>query len=306
MSNKLISQLTPAGSNLQDVDLAEGQKSGEVFTRKFTGLQFRAVEMAARVAQDDVIEGACGLQTDGTYLPEALSWGLRAGDFAAGCVDRGGATGVLAANLQNGLRLLDAKVGTGNIVILHSSITLDSTLLHPVVTIPARYMLTYIVFQELNAGTPILDLGTTLDGNEVFLTQTLTASDLTTVVVERIFSMSLSTDLYLSDTSGTWDGAMVDAYFVLTPLIPGGTSSSGYPVVVGYYSDAYGFDTTPPSEAEITAVIGDPGDYPAGSTFWVKDTDSDDPFNPGATTICLFHTDGVHWYGGGFTWIELV
>lgn len=205
MSNKLISQLTASGSNLQDIDLIEGQINGEAFTRKFTGTQARAVEKAARELQDDNIEAGCGLQTDGSYLPEPRTWSLRAGDFAAGCVDRVGATGALPASIQNGLRLLDAKTGTGNSIILHAGITLDSTFLHPAVTIPPRYILTYIVFQELNGGTPILDLGTTLDGNEVFLEQTLTASDLTTIVIERIFSMALSTDLYLSDTSGVWE-----------------------------------------------------------------------------------------------------
>jgi len=292
MSNKLISQLTPAGSNLQDIDLAEGQKSGEVFTRKFTGAQMRAVEKAAREAQDDVIEGGCGLQTDGTYLPESRTWGLRAGDFAAGCIDRVGATGVLTPNLQNGLRLLDAKVGTGNIVILHAGLTADSTLLLPAVTIPPRYLLTYIVFEEKNGGTPILDLGTTLNGNEVFLEQTLTASDLTTVVVERIFSMSLSTDLYLSDTSGTWDASMVDAYFVLTPLIPGGTSSSGYPVVVGYYEADLSCGA--PTVIVLDALIGDAGDFSVGSVFLIKD------INGGcAEDIYFVTTDGTSWYVNG-------
>jgi hypothetical protein len=285
MSNKLISQLTPAGSNLQDIDLAEGQKSGEVFTRKFTGAQMRAVEKAAREAQDDVIEGGCGLQTDGTYLPESRTWGLRAGDFAAGCIDRVGATGVLTPNLQNGLRLLDAKVGTGNIVILHAGLTADSTLLLPAVTIPPRYLLTYIVFEEKNGGTPVLDLGTTLNGNEVFLQQTMTASDLTTIVVERPFSLGVSTDLYLTDASGTWDAALLDAYFVLTPLIPGGTSGTGI-IVVTYYSGAYGL-SSPPTEAEITAIIGNPTNFGASSIFTVNDT---------LGHVYQIMSDNVHWY----------
>ena len=131
MANKLISQLTAAAANLQDVDLAELQVNGEVFTRKFTGLQLRAVEKLERETQDDVIEAGCGLQANGTYLPEANSWSIRSGDFTAGCTDRGGATGALTENIQNALRLLDAKinaVGSGNYVILEANLNADTTL----------------------------------------------------------------------------------------------------------------------------------------------------------------------------------
>jgi len=287
MANKLISQLTPAGTNLQDVDLAEGQINGEVFTRKFTGLQMRAVEKLARETQDDVIEAGCGLQADGTYLPEANSWSLRAGDFTAGCTDRGGATGALTPNIQNALRLLDAKVnamGSGNYVILKANLSGDTTL---TTIVPEGYMLTYVVFLEKAGTSPVLDLGTTLGGNEVFINQTLTASVLTTIVIQRVFSLSAATTLYLNDddAGSNWNGSTVDAYFVMTPIISGTT---GGVVVLGFYEGNYGA-TLLPTELEIQGIIGSASDYAKGSVFIIKDTS----WVSGESAFVM--ADGVTW-----------
>ena len=119
MANKLISQLTAAAGALADIDLIEGQKNGEVFSRKFTGLQARGVEKAEREAQDDVIEDAAGLNVDGTFTAPADSWFLRPADYTTGITDRGGATGALAENILNGLRILDTKINTAAVAELH-------------------------------------------------------------------------------------------------------------------------------------------------------------------------------------------
>ena len=287
MANKLISQLTAGAANLQDVDLIELQVNGEVFTRKITGLQARAVEKLARETQDDVIEAGCGLQANGTYLPEANSWSIRSGDFTAGCTDRGGATGALTENIQNALRLLDAKinaVGSGNYVILEANLNADTTLTD---IIPAGYMLTYVIFNEKAGTNPLLDLGTTLGGNEVFINQDITASDLTTVVVQRVFSLSATTTLYLNDddAGSNWNGSTVDAYFVMTPII---ASSMPTLVVTTYFEDNYGF-SSPPLEAEVTALLGTPGDYSPATIFTVNDTSS---------FTFQFMLNGTHWYYG--------
>ena len=289
MSDKLISQLTAAAGNLQDIDLAEGQKSGEVFSRKFTGLQMRGVEKAEREAQDNVIEAGAGLNANGTFTPPVNSWILRSADYTTGCTDRGGATGALTENILNGLRLLDAKVyqlANGSIVIVYMGLNADTTLTD---VVPAGYMLEYVIFEELAGQSPILDLGTSAGGNEVFINQALTTSDLTTIVVDRIFSLTVDTTLYLNDDGGsTWDTSSVDAYFVLRPITAGGVVAGVNGTVrVGYYEGAYGL-SSPPTEAEITAIIGDPTDYTAASLFIINDT---------ATVLnCFYYSNGTNWY----------
>lgn len=287
MADKLISQLTASASNLQDVDLIECQKSGEVFSRKFTGLQARGVEKAEREAQDDTIEASCGLQTDGTFVAPTNSWSLRSADFTAGCTDRGGATGALTENLLNGLRLLDAKVnamGSGNYVILKANLSGDTTCTN---IVPAGYMLAYVVFLEKAGTNPILDLGTTLGGNEVFINQDITASQITTVVIQRVFSLSVPTTLYLNDddVGSNWNGSTVDAYFVMTSILTGG---GGGIIVVGYYEGAYGI-TNPPTATEIDGIIGNAGDYTAGSLFTIRDT------TWGTDDAYFIQTNGTAW-----------
>jgi hypothetical protein len=287
MADKLISQLTAAASNLQDIDLAEGQMNGEVFTRKLTGAQVRGVEKGEREAQDNVIEASAGLQTDGSFVAPVNSWSLRSSDFAAGITDRGGATGALAENILNGLRLLDAKVnaiGSGNYVILRANLNADTTL---TTIVPAGYMLAYVIFLEKAGTSPVLDLGTTSGGNEVFINQALTASDLTTIVIQRVFSLSAATTLYLNDddAGSNWNGSTVDAYFVCSPIIP---SSIGGVVVVGYYVGAYGL-SSPVTDAEITAIIGTASDYPDGSIFIINDT---------LSVIQWIFSDNSFWYHG--------
>jgi hypothetical protein len=286
MAKKLISQLTAAAANLQDIDSVELQVSGENFTRKATGLQFRGVEKLERETQDNVIEAGAGLNANGTFTAPVNSWNLRAADFAAGCTDRGGATGALTENILNGLRLLDAKiqaVGTGNYVILKANLNADTTL---TAIVPAGYMLSYVIFLEKSGTLPILDLGTTSGGNEVFLNQALNTSALTTIVIQRVFSLSAATTLYLNDddAGSNWNGSTVDAYFVMTPILSG-VLSAGV-VVCGYYVGAYGL-TAPPLETEITAIIGAPTNYTAGSLFIVNDTTGDAYF---------VMSNGINWF----------
>ncbi len=287
MADKLISQLTAAATNLQDNDLAEGQINGEVFSRKFTGAQVRAVEKSERQAQDDQIESSCGLNADGTFTAPANSWGLRPVDFAAGCTDRSGPTGALTENIVNALRLLDARVnavGSGNYVILRANLNSDTTLTN---IVPAGYMLTYVVFLEKAGTAPVLDMGITPGGNEVFINNELVSSGLTTVIVQRVFSLSSATTLYLNDddAGSNWNGSTVDVYLVMTPIIPG---TPGGVVVMGYYETD--LDCAPPTIAMLDALIGDAGDFAAGSVFLIKDTDGGcDP------NIYFVMTDGSAW-----------
>ena len=219
--DKLISQLNPSGADLQDVDQIEGQKSAELEGKRFTGLQVRAVEKAEREAQDDVIEANVGLDVNGIYQPEADSWVLRAADFAAGTIDRGGATGALDETVQNALRLLDGLINAlpvSTYVVTKTNIAADTTWTD---VIPAGYCLEYIVFSELNGTSPILDLGITVGGNEVFINQEMVSSGLTTVSLFRMFSLVNPTTLYINDddAGSNWNGTNLNIYLVLRKIL---------------------------------------------------------------------------------------
>jgi len=294
MANKLISQLTSGAANVQDTDVIEGQKSGELITKKFTGAQMRGVEKGEREAQDDQIEASVGLNADGTFTAPANSWYLRSADFTAGITDRAGATGALTENVMNALRILDANIraqAQGDYVVLHANINSDTTFAD---LIPAGYMLTYMVCLEKVGATGCkLDLGTTVGGNEVMINQEITASEITTIVIQRVFSLSSATTLYLNDddSESGWDGSTMDIYFVMTPIIPNSAVSTGV-VVVGYYAGNYNL-SAPPTEVEIDAIIGIASIFEAGSLFIINDTE------PGNESIWFYMTDGINWYYNG-------
>lgn len=297
MANKLISQLAGGAANVQDTDVIEAQKNGELITKKFTGLQMRQVEKTEREAQDDVIEGSVGLQADGSLTVPANSWFLRAADYAAGCTDRGGATGALSETILNGLRLLDARVwnlGNGSVVIAFLGVNADTTYAN---VIPAGYMLEYVIFEEKAGQSPILDLGTTAGGNQVFLNQALTTSGLTTIVTQRVFSLMADTTLYLKDddAGSTWDGSTVDLYFVIRPITAGGAIASvSGSVAIRYFEYDGATWCNIPTNAMIEAVIGLANTYEAGTVFVMKDTDATcAPFD---NLIYFVMTDGTSWY----------
>ena len=67
------------------------------------------------------------------------------------------------------------------------------------------------------------------------------------------------------------------------------TDGQGF-VTPGYYSGAYGWDNVP-TNAQITAVIGDPADYTPADNFMIHDT----AFQTGATAFFVF-SDGTQWF----------
>lgn len=217
MADKLISQLIAAGAALQDIDLVELQVSGEAFTRKMTGLQLHAVEKLARENQDNVIIAGAGLNAAGTFTAIPLTVGtnyLEAADFAAAG---------LSESVVNGLILLDTKMGTiipggASTVVLVPNLVADNTMTN---IVPAGYMLEYVIFNEKAGGSPILDLGTTVGGNEVFISTVINTSGLTTIVHPEIFSLVGATTLYLNatDPASTWGGGTVDVYLVMKQIV---------------------------------------------------------------------------------------
>jgi len=100
---------------------------------------------------------------------------------------------------------------------IEKTITADTTLTS---IVPAGYMLKSMVFEETAGNAGVLDLGTATTGSQVFLNQTITASDFTTVVINKVFSLTADTTLYLNDddASSGWNSASVDIYVTLEKI----------------------------------------------------------------------------------------
>lgn len=78
--------------------------------------------------------------------------------------------------------------------------------------VPAGYQLESIVFFNSTANEAILDLGTSASGVDVFDQQAIVANGITTVMVNKTFSMLARQSLYLSDDGvGTWNSASLTA-----------------------------------------------------------------------------------------------
>lgn len=101
--------------------------------------------------------------------------------------------------------------------VVHLAITED-TLTEDL--IPARYMLEKIVFENTTANEAILDAGTTDGGNDIFSEQTIAASTITTIVLNKMFSSTLDTDFDLNDTQtgSDWNSASLNITFILAKI----------------------------------------------------------------------------------------
>lgn len=69
MAYKQIRDLAASGSNLLDDHLIEGQTPDGVESKKYTGLEVRAVEKAERELADDTIADAVGLDENLNFIP---------------------------------------------------------------------------------------------------------------------------------------------------------------------------------------------------------------------------------------------
>ena len=82
--------------------------------------------------------------------------------------------------------------------------------------IPPGYELEKIVFVNSTANAATLDLGTTSGASDVFSQQVIQASGITTVVINKTFSMLARQSLFLNDDGvGTWNSASLTAILLL-------------------------------------------------------------------------------------------
>lgn len=69
MAYRQVKDLAASGSNLLDTHLIEGQAPDGVESKKYTGLEVRAVEKAERELADDTIAAAVGLDENLNFIP---------------------------------------------------------------------------------------------------------------------------------------------------------------------------------------------------------------------------------------------
>ena len=101
-------------------------------------------------------------------------------------------------------------------VVRQDGITADTQILSSSNIIPAGYMLKYMYGLETAGNTATLDLGTSAGASDVFSQQIFTASTETTVVINKLFSRTTDTALYLNDDgAGTWNSGSLNVILVL-------------------------------------------------------------------------------------------
>jgi len=94
-----------------------------------------------------------------------------------------------------------------------TSMTNDTTWTN---VIPPGYMLESVVLVESAGNVPTLNLGTSAGASDVFSQQAMIASDITVLVVNKVFSMLSSQTLYLNDDGiGTWNSASLTAILLM-------------------------------------------------------------------------------------------
>ena len=82
--------------------------------------------------------------------------------------------------------------------------------------VPPGYELERIIFVNSTVNAATLDLGTTSGGNDVFSQQVIQASGITTVVINKTFSMLARQSLFLNDDGvGTWNSSSLTAILLM-------------------------------------------------------------------------------------------
>ena len=180
-------------------------------------------EISKRVNAQRLREIELGLHLPDTYT-DWLNIGMTSdGDYG----DKAGGSAYIGSTLMMDIRALND--GTGGIVDgsdyvylngvwvndenwTQSTITDDTQL----GSIPAKYLLEYVIFQETAGNAATLDLGTTSGASDVFLNQVVAASTWTTITVPNAYSITGATTLFLNDDDGSsdWNSASVNVYLV--------------------------------------------------------------------------------------------
>lgn len=85
-----------------------------------------------------------------------------------------------------------------------------------ITTIPAGYMLEFLVFSETGGAGITIDVGTTAGDDDIISSYVIGANDVLTQSLGIVFSTSTTQQIYVS--SGAWTTAVLDIYVLLRKL----------------------------------------------------------------------------------------
>ena len=87
--------------------------------------------------------------------------------------------------------------------------------------VPMGYELEKIVFVNSTANAATIDLGTSSGNSDVFKNQVIGASGITTVVINKTFSMLARQTLYINDDDGasSWNSSSLTAILLMRKVM---------------------------------------------------------------------------------------
>lgn len=87
--------------------------------------------------------------------------------------------------------------------------------------VPAGYELEKIIFVESAGNAATIDLGTVATGSDVFKNQVIAASSITTVAINKTFSMTVAQSLFLNDddAGSAWNSASLTATLLMRKVV---------------------------------------------------------------------------------------
>jgi hypothetical protein len=143
----------------------------------------------------------------------------------------------IAANVTKWIALKNkiytAKTYNQTVPVSFSDIVADTTFTD---CVPAGYILEYVVFDNSTGQSAVLSCGTSAGAYDVFQSWGINANGLTSIPVGKTLSLSVVKSLFVNDDQDgdTWNGANLDMYLVLSPLLSSVQVPTGASTVLLY------------------------------------------------------------------------
>jgi hypothetical protein len=85
-----------------------------------------------------------------------------------------------------------------------------------IVTIPAGYMLEFIVFDETGGSDVTVDIGTTAGDDDIIADYLIESGETDTLSINTVYSMSSTQTIYISSSS--WGTSSLDIYVLMRKI----------------------------------------------------------------------------------------